>query len=219
LLSEARADLLVDHPPIFNGPSSDTDYRNEVSQPYWQLLADDFMLASDAQITQVRWWGLYGNHFGGGSNSTLPPVGDETMRIRLYIARLSDGLPGQVLTERFILNAARADTGMTGDFGTGAHIYVYSTDLPVALEIQASTRYWIEIVQFGIPSSVFRWSFSEAPNDAFVGINPDLQDWYLRSGANLALQLIGVPEPHGFPIAALLLVLRRAGPPRKRRCR
>ncbi len=209
-----RASIIVDHQPIPNGPSSDTDFVTDSGIPYWQLLADDFTLSMPASIGHIRWWGLYGNVFGGGSNSIVPPVGDETMRIRFYGARLSDGLPGAMLYEQAFLNPSRVNTGQIADFGTGARRYEFDVDLPMAFEAQAGTRYWMEIAQVGIPNSVFRWSFSNPidPTDAFAGTNPGLQDWIYRVGGNLAFQLVDIPEP-----SVLTLVLFSGLLIRKRR--
>lgn len=199
----ARASILVDHPPMFNGPSADTDFITTIGNPYWQLLADDFTLQISASIAHVRFWGLYGNHFVGGSSSILPPVGDETMRIRVYNDQGDNGLPGNILYERSFLNPSRSATGEIADFGTGAREYVYDVDLPIPFEASADARYWLEIVQVGIPSSVFRWEFSSAPNDTEAFINPDVLGWTYRPGVNLAFQLSEVPEPE---VLTLLLL-------------
>lgn len=208
----ATASIIVDHQPIPNGPSSDTDYVTSFGDPFWQLLADDFTLAAPASIGHIRWWGLYGNVFGGGSSSIVPPVGDETMRIRFYGARPSDGLPGTMLYEQAFLNPSRVNTGQIADFGTGARRYEFDVDLPIVFEAQAGTRYWMEVAQVGIPSSVFRWSFSNpnVPADAFAGTNPDLSDWIYRTQANLAFQLRDIPEPSSvFPAFLSLLLMRK----------
>lgn len=201
-----HAGLIVDHQPIPNGPSSDTDFVTDSGTPYWQLLADDFTLPAPATIGHVRWWGLYGNVFGGGSNSIVPPVGDEAMRIRFYGARPSDGLPGTMLYEQAFLNPSRVDTGQIADFGTGARRYEFDVDLPMAFEAQAGMRYWMEIAQVGISSSVFRWSFSSALSDFEAFRNQGQLDWAYRNGVNLAFQLSDIPEP-SFVFTAILCSL------------
>lgn len=202
-----QASIIVDHQPIPNGPSSDTDYVSNSGNPFWQLLADDFTLASPASISHIRWWGLYGNVFGGGSNSIVPPVGDETMRIRFYGARPADGLPGTILYEQAFLNPSRVNTGQIADFGTGARRYEFDIDLPITFEAQAGTRYWMEVAQVGIPSSVFRWSISNpnAPTDVYAFVNPNFSGWNydLPIHANLAFQLTDIPEP-SFVVPTLI---------------
>lgn len=203
-----HAGLIVDHQPIPNGPSSDTDYVSNSGNPFWQLLADDFTLASPASIGHIRWWGLYGNVFGGGSNSIVPPVGDETMRIRFYSARPADGLPGTVQYEQAFLNPSRVNTGQIADFTTGARRYEFDVDLPMVFEAQAGIRYWMEVAQVGIPSSVFRWSVSNAPTDVYAFVNPGFPNWNydLPTHANLAFQLTGIPET-SFVYTAILCSL------------
>ncbi|MEK6643113.1 MAG: hypothetical protein AABZ08_04335 [Planctomycetota bacterium] len=202
-VSPAQADLLVDHPRHnVGGPDSDTDFIYGPVDPYWQVLADDFLINSSAQVDRVTWLGFYGGQFYG---SVQPPVGDETMRIRFHAARPGDGLPGQVLYEQDFLNTSRTATGLLLSDTRVYPEYRFEADLATPFPIEPNVRYWIEIAQVGIQSSEFRWEYSVPPDGtSFASMNLDYPDWHRSQlGANLAFQLWGVPEPH---TAALFLL-------------
>jgi hypothetical protein len=189
-----EAGILVDHQPLNSGgPSADTDFRTNFGDPYWQLLADDFNLSAAATVHHVRWWGFYGNNFS--DDSVLPPPGDESMRVRFYDDTGDEGLPGNILYEETLLNPSRQATGRVVSATRLHPEFVYESVLPVPFEAAAYTRYWMEIVQVGIPTSVFRWEFSYAPGDTEAFINPDVSVWTFRPGVNLAFQLSQIPEP------------------------
>ncbi|MBI5765564.1 MAG: PEP-CTERM sorting domain-containing protein [Planctomycetes bacterium] len=213
--SRAEAGIIVDHPPMFNGPSADTEFVTLFGDPYWQLLADDFTLPTSATVAHVKWWGFYGNIGGGGGSQILPPAGDEVMRIRFYDDTGDNGVPGSMLYEESFLNPTRVSTGRTVDFTTGAREYEFDVDLTTPFSASASTRYWMEIVQVGSPQSVFRWEFSNAPGDTIAGINPDVSGWTYRNGVNLAFQLSDVPEPS--TIATLFIALAFSSRQKRRR--
>lgn len=208
LVPRAEAGIIVDHPPLNSGgPSADTDFRTTFGDPYWQLLADDFTLAASASVVHVKWWGFYGNNFA--NDSVQPPVGDESMRIRFHDDQGENGVPGNMLYEQTVLNPSRNTTGRSV-ITTRIHPeFVFETLLPVPFSASASTRYWMEIVQVGIPQSVFRWEVSNAPADVYAFINPDFSQWNfdLPTHANLAFQLSDVPEPSAISIAMMGFML------------
>ncbi len=200
-VSPASADLLVENPPLnTGGPDSDTDFIYGPVDPFWQVLADDFLIYSSAQVDRVAWLGFYGGQFYG---SIQPPPGDETMRIRFHSARPGDGLPGQVLYEQEFLNTSRAATGLlVGDARIHPE-YRFEADLATPYSIEPNVRYWIEIAQVGIQTSEFRWEYSPPDGTPYGVMNIDSPDWNsTQTGGNLAFQLWGTPEPH---TAALLL--------------
>jgi hypothetical protein len=147
----------VDHQPLNSGgPSSDTDFVSMFGEPsYWQLVADDFTLSFSAATRHVVWWGLYGGDFGG--SSWYPPTVPETMRLRFYSARPSDGLPGDILREENFLNSSRV---WTGRYVTGHPEYRFEADLAEPFSIAAGATYWLDAAQVGVPDSVFRWEYS-----------------------------------------------------------
>lgn len=153
-----RGDIFVDQPPsVYFGGASDTSFSDQFGDQLWQDLADNFRLPAPAQVSHVTWWGFYGA-FG---LSTHPPVGDETMRIRFYAARAADGLPGKVLYEESVLNPQRIATGRNVAVGNDVPEFKFDVNLADPAQIEANTTYWLEVVQVGLPMSVFRWSFSD----------------------------------------------------------
>ncbi|MFH1417213.1 MAG: hypothetical protein ABII12_02885 [Planctomycetota bacterium] len=99
-----NGDIVVDHQPRrFGGTASDTLFYDYYGFEVWQQLADDFLLDSSVTIRRASWWGFY--------HLNEPPPVVETMRIRFYDARPSDGLPGTVLYEETLLNPSRTATG------------------------------------------------------------------------------------------------------------
>jgi len=196
----ARASILVDHQPaLYYGGDSDTDFVDPLfGDSYWQRVADNFTLDSDSTIAHATWWGFYGAY----GLSTYPPQGDETMRIRVYASRGSDGRPGEVLYEESITNPQRAATGrnVTG-IGPDVPEFKFDVDLASPLAVKADTTYWFEVVQIGLPTSVFRWSFTAVNTDGQAYVNQWVPDW-LAVPADVAFQLEDVPEPS----IALILV-------------
>lgn len=185
------AGVVVDHQPYNEGGrASDTLLQeSEFLPPIWQLVADDVMLAEPAVIRRIVFWGFY--HF-----DSLPKE-DEIFRIRLYDARLGDGLPGIVLYETFLANPTRNFTGRFIATSGGPAEFRFMSDLTMPMLLDAQTPYWLEVAQDGILESHFRWevSISGDLNQAFI--NPFVDDWTPAPG-DTAYQLIAIPEPQSF---------------------
>ncbi|MFO0972146.1 MAG: hypothetical protein U1A27_01730 [Phycisphaerae bacterium] len=202
LPATARGQLLVNQPPNQSGgPAADTDFINMFGQQSWQQLAEDFTLSAPADIRKIRWWGFY--------NQDNPPA-SETMRLRFYDARPSDGLPGQVLQETQVANPLRVATGQIVFVGNAPHEYRYEAILPALFSAAAGVPYWIEIVQVGDVSTAFRWEDSGVGNDRYVYLNSLVSDWTV-SGLHVdrAYQLFAVPEPGAAALVVWALVLGR----------
>ena len=115
-LQNSGADILVDHSPHpYGGAAGDTLFTTPFGQPTWQLVADDFVLANADQATSLSWYGFY--------DADNPPS-METMRVRFYDARPSDGLPGLVLYEETFQNPTRINTGRRIQVGIGPYEYL-----------------------------------------------------------------------------------------------
>lgn len=184
--------VVVDHQPHpFGGPAADTLYANPMTgQTAWQLLADNFTLSRPTFLSRVEWWGCY----GGFQQSHQPPPGDETMRVRFYDSRPGDGLPGDIVYEESFLNPSRTATG--ANVGSCGPEFFFQADFASAIQVQANTQYWLEIVQVGDVASHFRWEFSLSGSVDLVFKNPTGPDWqYASSFSDLAFQLHAVPEP------------------------
>lgn len=199
LTAPARADIIFDHQPHpYGGPSSDTLFTTAFGQPYWQRLADDFVLGSADQAIGLTYWGFY--------DADNPPA-TETMRIRILRARAGDLLPDEnnVVSETTIQNPSREATGRIIQVGIGPHEYRYQASLVSPVDLEAATKYWIEVVQIGDITTKFRWEDSVTDLDGISFINPAVVDW--RSSlpgapADTAFQLIS-PEPASVVLLAL----------------
>lgn len=215
----ARGDLIVNHPPPPSpgyGSGADTSFQDPFGNPVWQISADDFVLSAQAGIRRVAWWGVYGDPtFGqGGPN---PPSGEETMRIRFYAARPSDGLPddSNILHEESLLNVPRTWTGRWAGL---RREWLFEADLSTPLSLSAGTAYWFEVAQVGILSSLFIWEWSVAEQNGIAVMSTNVPAWHhAANGSDLAFQLSNVPEPATATLIALgsLQIIRRR---RARRC-
>ncbi len=192
--------IVVDHEPAFTGgPASDTAFTGGIVP--WQRVADDFMLGDPAELRMVRWWGYY------VENVAPTP---ETMRVRFLGARPSDGLPDEtnILHEEEFLNPSRMATGNTVFGNVIADEYAFEVDLNSALALEASTPYWLEIVQVGNVDSEFAWEFSTTDLNSHSFINPLTIDWQAAAPlvSDMAFQLSTIPEPTTLWLTAAALL-------------
>jgi len=149
----ARADIIVDHQPYnVGGPASDTQF-SYFGDAAWQQAADDIRLAEPSAAQKLVWWGFYGGQ-GENPGSVNPPTVPESLRIRFYDARSTDGLPGSVLREETFLNPTRAATGRLVYDGVLHREFRFEADLAMPFNLDSSTTYWLELVQLG--NSVIR---------------------------------------------------------------
>lgn len=190
-----RAGLVVDHPGIQSGgPASDTLFVDSAGLENWQQLADDFTFsaAGPTTIRRVSWLGFYGSSF---ESPPPPPPQTETFRIRFYLPRLADGLPGNVFFEDTIADPARTPTGQIIGVGAGPPEFSYQVDLATPLSLQPDTPYWIEIVQLGGLDSHFRWENAFVDQSGHAFKNSAFPDWQLVAPGDLAFSLSTIPEP------------------------
>ncbi len=194
----AEQNVLVDHQPTRRGgPAADTDFINMSGHESWQLLADDFSLSATTAIGRVTAWGFY--------NLDNPPS-TETMRIRFYDSRPGDGFPGNVLYEQQFSSFSRIATGQIVFDNDGLREFFYTFDLPVPVILDASTQYWLELVQLNDVTTAFRWESSSSGNRSLVFEHPAFPDWTLASGSDVAFQLFAVPEPTSLVLISLSLL-------------
>lgn len=195
-LFRGGGDVIVDHPPLDSGGgASDTAFNGGIVP--WQRVADDVLLSQSATVHRIVWWGYY--------NADNPPA-QETMRVRFYGARASDGLPdeGNILFEESFLNPSRTATGRTVWVGVDPDEYIFEQDLSTPFELVAGVPYWLEIVQIGDAGALFGWQFSFTDQNDSAFVNDLAPDWmYLGLGADAAFQLISVPEPSALGLVFL----------------
>ena len=204
----ASADVVWNQVPYQGGGFvSDTDQTFFGQEHYWQRMADDFQLGADASLTQATVYGFFYNSYSAPMN--------EVVRLRLYHARLSDGLPDEnaIVYEQTIQNPSRQETGEHVFAGSDGPEYRYTIDLVPPVEIAADTRYWLEFIQVDDPESDFFWetALTTSPQDRVAGTNAIHPNWdYAAPRAALAFQLL-TPEPGtiGFLAFGLLFTQRR----------
>ncbi|MBI5762990.1 MAG: hypothetical protein HZA51_05645 [Planctomycetes bacterium] len=200
LSQAAHAGIIVDHQPFpTGGPGSDTQYVTTLGQTSWQWLADDFVWATNEQLTHVNYWGFY--------NADNPPI-HETFRLRLYLPRSSDGLPGQVIHEEVILNPNRTATGREIQVGITPNEYFFEAPLVAPVTLNANDRYWLEVVQVGDITTHFRWETSVTENNGLAFLNRNVPDWaFTDTQGDLAFQLIS-PEPTSLVLFGAACIMR-----------
>ena len=215
LASAAGAEIVIDHRPYnLGGPAADTSFIYYSGNELWEQVADDFLLTQSAIIRHVSWWGFYGDDFE--SPAEQPPA-TQTMRIRLYGARAQDGLPGAVLLEETVVDPSYAWHGRPLLICALPNEYKFDVDLTTPIHLTASTPYWLEIVQLGLPQSLYRWEFSRTGEiNGFSYQNAIAGNWaYTQSiTSDLAFQLSTIPEPQAavlVGVVTLVLVRRRRG--------
>lgn len=196
--------VVIDHPPHpFGGLASDTLYAGGHMM---QRVADDFLLSEPAEIIKINAWGFYAEN---------NPPATETMRVRFYGARPSDGLPddSNILYEESFLDPPRTATGNLVFADVTADEFFFEFDLSSSAQLEPDTPYWLEVVQVGDIDSRFRWEFSLAELNGLAVINPGVGDWTaVGLMGDAAFQLL-VPEPCvlGLILFAGVLVGRRWG--------
>ena len=215
--AHTQAGVIYEQMPLrVGGGAGDLDFITDSNQRFWQLYADDFEFAGGATINSIAWWGFYGGNFTG---TVQPPAGDETMRVRIYDARASDGLPDNVKYEGTFLNPSRTSTGFRV-ITTGYHPeFYYEVSFSTGFTALPGIRYWLEVAQVDDVNSHFRWESSGYGAQSYLYMNPLVSDWQdSNTGANLAFQLISIPEPATLiPLTLVIALLTRN--PRTRRPR
>jgi hypothetical protein len=195
-----------DGTPIFEhlptqggGLASDTDSINMNGDPSWQQLADDVTLSGSATLVRACFWGFY--------DQDNPPA-SETMRLRFYAPRASDGLPGDVLYEESFASPSRTATGLRVFTGVDPHEYLYDVTLATPFAMSANTLYWLEWVQMGDQTTAFRWEDGHALSGDHVAYrNAVVPNWRQSvTQMNTAFQLWAAPEPASLALLALGLV-------------
>jgi len=211
LPAAARGGLVVDHQPFpTGGPASDTAFVDPLSGQQWQLLADQVpVLASDAPIERIVWWGFYGSL----SNPRVEaPPESELMRIRFYASDPFTQLPGALEHEFTVANPLREATGREIAAGPRPDEFRFEVELTEPVTLLAGQAYWIEIAQVGDAASFFSWEFSLSESDGFAFDNEITQGWRQTQAitADLAYQLWAVPEPSfGLLLPFVFVVSRR----------
>jgi hypothetical protein len=217
LMSAPRGGVVFEQlPNRTSGQASDSDFITDTGLPFWQLEADNVQLSESAIIRRITWWGFYGLDFDKSPDAHDPPDRDETMQIRLYSARVGDGLPNSydILFEQSFLNPTRTATGRTLLLPGIPAEYQFQVDLGSPLNLDSNVLYWLEVAQVGDQSSLFRWERGIGLINGRAFSNPIVPDWQGTTGS-FAFSLSAIPEPSSLSLLSLCvapnLLLGRGG--------
>jgi 6-phosphogluconolactonase len=153
--------------------------------------AEDFVLASDASVGRVEWWGGYSGDFAVGDDDAF------TIEVRAD----AGGQPGAVVATYNV--AGDAERTATGNWVTPPPVppslfpparaeFYYSYDLPALLPLKGETRYWITIVN-GLRWNA--WVWEQATSAATPGVLQGGDDSWWRVPADVAFRLTATPPP------------------------
>jgi hypothetical protein len=185
------------------GTNSNTEQISSTLDNFGQtpgfMTADDFVLATDAIITDVHWW--------GESNS-----GGNDFRFTFYAD--GGGVPGPILhTSLGSLVASTVNVGSGFD-----PVSFYSSILDSPFTVSAGTTYWLSVFNQAGDASWLWLTADASGNGAALGVIPG-PPWS-HTQLNMAFQLT-VPEPASLSLLCAglagfgLLSWRRVG--RKKR--
>lgn len=197
-LAAVSAPLAAHADTLYAQPYAETangGYFASTQAGYLQF--DSFVLAADARIESVGWYGVDLNEILGWT-----PVNPVSFSIGIY-ADDGNGQPGSELATTTIPDSGGAtDTGLDLQ---GLTLYQYSGTLPTPFLASAGTRYWIAIVDPTDNADWF-WASGAGPDGthaALIGGQPGVY----ADDLSFVLQGSVVPEPG----SAALFLLGAAG--------
>lgn len=160
-----------------------------------QFLADDFVLNDRANVTTIKWKGVYGS---GLTN--------DSFEIRfLRDIDPGSGIDFEVVASVNPANVVRFDSGL--DLPNGLSVYSYESDVSAeGIIFDANDRLWLNVIN---ETSTSNWAWAGTESGRAVFSN-DLNTWNTFSG-NLDFRLIGnvvIPEPQsaGILIAMFMAI-------------
>ncbi len=169
------------------------------SQPVDFQTADDFLLAGDATLTDVHWWGLY--------TGDPDPAPNDNFSIRLF-----EDDSGQPANAPFVDGAAVDLQRTLADFDDAfsRNVYEYWAFLPTAVELLGGQTYYLSIINE--PSAdIWQWHRSSDNGSGFKRF--EATSAWTPINERVAFELT-VPEPStlallGIGLAGLLGFTRR----------
>lgn len=175
--SYARADVIYEQVP---GKGSNSIVISSTLDNFGQApgfrAADDFVLPTDAIITDLHWWGKANS---GGSNFQFTFYAD------------GGGVPGAI----FHVSGGSLSTAIVSVGTSFDPVVFYSSDLDFPFSATAGTTYWLSVFNHAADASWLWLSADAAGNGSRQGLIPG-PPWS-GSWPNLAFQLTAteVPEP------------------------
>jgi hypothetical protein len=194
----ATADVIYSQGPLDGGSAIVSDF-----QFFGEQELDDFVLdPGGATITDVHWWGAYGDD--------PDPTSSDEFTIRFFEeSETASGVPlGTYLYEYITSSVDRTATAMTTP-GYGAHdggvVYEYMFYLPTSIVLDGETNYYLSIVND--TESLWGWLQGEDLAGGHwyrTGDESATGTWAPSGiGGDFAFELTGAPIPEP---ATLLIV-------------
>ena len=171
--------------------------------------ADNFVLAADATIDTVRWWGLS----EGVSHTDLSNF--DTFTIEFWTGRT---LPNGNIRPLDLISATtieddETDATATGRSSTsGALEYMHEATLNEGVSLLAGETYWISISARSIDPSADVWQWQDSDNYDTRSSSYDYGQsrWLVLEDTDSAFELIAVPSPGtGFMLAMSGMLAQR----------
>jgi hypothetical protein len=187
---QAGADVIFSQGPLDGGGST----ISELGGGYRQQSLDDFVLdPGGATVTDVHWWGSYGE-------DPDPTTDDFTIRFFTDVG----GSPNSAFFHEVNVGpVTRGATGMTSS-AWGVHdggvVYEYSVDLPASICLDGGTTFYMSILN----NTDSEWGWLEDGSGLHWFRGSEGGSWSESSRqTDLAFQLTGTPIPE--PTTMLML--------------
>jgi hypothetical protein len=218
LASPGRADaILYQQPSIFPGAfDSQTSYLTGAGALF--RVFDNFTLAQGAQITGIRWQGLYVDGRDPAANPAPPSASQFGI---FFHADNGSGSPGAQLQgsynglpdvgETFLAN--RDNFVPQGIFGSDTPItvpiYDYEAKLATPFAAAANTKYWVTVFAL-TPSGLDFWGWNSGSGGDGSSVRDNNGGGLQQFGSDRALTLLGpaavIPEPSSLVLAGMGLL-------------
>ena len=174
--------------------------------------ADDFVLAADAEVTGVRWWG----------SLDFPNFFADTFNVRIY--EDGGGVPNATpLAEYTGVGVTRTATALFDI--VQAPVYQFDFLLPASLSLSAGTSYYLGLESTDQNGGFYWLQSADSVNDAnffrtWFGPYPNVDPWAADVQTfDLAFELLGTSSRVPEPASALLLPLGLIAARRRQRTR
>lgn len=209
-----------------NGASNPDNTGAHFSQRNYRV-ADDFTLSEENTLRSVTFWGT---HWKTGDSPAIE-------NFTAYLYSDDNNNVGDEIANTSLKLFSKVDTGFEHNYQEGASIFEYTMDFSNSIDL-LSGDYWLSIVSFNNPVTLFLWQETNETNSPGnkKTSNDDGQTW-ANFNSELAFSLstdfnfpqapqpavfnimsapspapIAVPEPNGMifiMLVTLILVTRR----------